>query len=1270
MGQKGAFILGQVHNKQMTLTHPVAVSTSSLETGFYNSWEINPTSGKYVWMAQGSSLSSVDRIDVSNDLATASARGAGNVVRSDHAGVSNFNYGWYGGGKAPTTVSTVERTDFSNDSIVQIYRGPLSSARYGVTGNSTINYGWFTAGAPASSTRDRIDFSNDIVVASARGVNAISQQYSVGLGNANYGWAAGGQSPLSSYVIRADYSADLSTSLIRTGRLSIERYASGAGSNPNYGWVFTGAGPGSVVYSTTDRIDFSNDLTTALVRGSASLAKYIVGSNNNSNFAWVGGGGTITPSTTISTVDRLEFANDTAAGVVRGPLSTTRQLLASTANYVNTQPIYNPPNSDTFFGYGWTVFGQAPGVVSASMIDRIDFSNDSVAALYRQSSSGNTAVAGTNNSNYGWQIGGQNFSAPATYYSYVYKLDYSNDINNVSLRGPLSVASAGSASVGNANFGYSTGGTNGTVLTYVNRIDYANDLSSSLLRGNVVQAASLAAGVSTPNYGWQIGQGSNASRIDFSNDVLAASARTNVSGGLGAAGASSRNYGYFTYGALAPLNSAIYRFDYSNDTAATPPQSSSLSVAKYSLRGTGNSNYGYFTGGYVLPAAYLSTVDRLIYATDTIAASARGPLTQTRINHAAISNFVQERQLLFYGNTITGTFAKAVGGNTYAPNVALSSTDRIDFGNDSVTASARNILATTRQYAASLSNQFYGWTAHGTGYISSVERSDFSNDLAKAVARGFVINGRGYVGSVSSANYGWFLGGYTPGGTYYSTIERLQFADDSVNTSFRAALDVAKSYVQGASNSDFGWMIGAFSPAYPAPGLPTSIFRISFANDAVAPLQRGSMVAGRYNVGISSNQTYLWTSSGRSPSNAIQADTQRLDLANDTVNTVSRGAANASRMWHAAGGNKDFGWHFGGGYANGLSTVIRIDYASDNSTASTRGNLNTGRNYVSSQQNYVKTPPNTNVSLYNKGTATAGTQGAASYGYSVSGGSPIVSTIDRIDFSNDGGSSTARGTVPVAISYHTGVSNAYYGWAIGGQSPALISTVSRIDYSNDNIASTVRGPMPDIISKSAAVQNANYGWTVAGMYSGSNSTISTAFRIDYSTDNVASTVRSYSVLPTWYSRGLSTPMFGWAVGGMWFPPGTQTAAISRLNFGNDTANLISRGTLIATRYGTGTIGTQTYGWSAGGTQPTVTTVERINYSNDTVTAIIRGPLVVAAFGQSTFGNNSYGWFAGGGPTLNGATNRMDYSNDSATTVARGTMTGNRYYATGVSNHVK
>jgi hypothetical protein len=56
----------------------------------------------------------------------------------------SWDYGYFGGG-FPGPVSTVDRIDYSNDTATAVAKGPLSAARYrlAATGNSSYGYFWW-----------------------------------------------------------------------------------------------------------------------------------------------------------------------------------------------------------------------------------------------------------------------------------------------------------------------------------------------------------------------------------------------------------------------------------------------------------------------------------------------------------------------------------------------------------------------------------------------------------------------------------------------------------------------------------------------------------------------------------------------------------------------------------------------------------------------------------------------------------------------------------------------------------------------------------------------------------------------------------------------------------------------------------------------------------------------------------------------------------------------------------------------------------------------
>jgi hypothetical protein len=70
--------------------------------------------------------------------------------------------------------------------------------------------------------------------------------------------------------------------------------------------------------STVDRIDYSNDTATASPKGPLSLARYYLAATGNSSFGYFGGGN---PGP-LSTVDRIDYSNDTATASPKGSIKS------------------------------------------------------------------------------------------------------------------------------------------------------------------------------------------------------------------------------------------------------------------------------------------------------------------------------------------------------------------------------------------------------------------------------------------------------------------------------------------------------------------------------------------------------------------------------------------------------------------------------------------------------------------------------------------------------------------------------------------------------------------------------------------------------------------------------------------------------------------------------------------------------------------------------------------------------------------------------------
>ena len=90
------------------------------------------------------------------------------LARGYLAATGNASYGYFGGGY--TSYSTVDRIDYSNDTATASPKGPLSIGKGRLAATGSASYGYFSGGTPgAVSTIQRIDYSNDTATAATKG---------------------------------------------------------------------------------------------------------------------------------------------------------------------------------------------------------------------------------------------------------------------------------------------------------------------------------------------------------------------------------------------------------------------------------------------------------------------------------------------------------------------------------------------------------------------------------------------------------------------------------------------------------------------------------------------------------------------------------------------------------------------------------------------------------------------------------------------------------------------------------------------------------------------------------------------------------------------------------------------------------------------------------------------------------------------------------------------------------------------------------------------
>jgi len=1295
-----------------------------------------------------SGYSTVERLDYSSDSTNMSPKGPLSGARGYVAATGNASYGYFAGGGSDvnSNVSTIDRIDYASDTATASPKGPMTDVLWGISASGTPSYGYIYGGlgnqslpfgfvpgsTPANFWRDaatnaksyvqRIDFSNDTATLSPKG-NLQRKLYMMGStssqSNANttpltlgpndvrenvtpqgtdFGYMIGGAVSGSnkSKIERIDYSNDTATASLK-GPLSGNRKDQGATSSASFGYV-TG-GPAVV-----DRIDYANDTSATAPKGPLSAAKYRLSAVGNVDFGYFGGG-----QPTNSTVERLDYSNDTATAVAKGPLSVARQQLAATGN-----------QNFGYFGGGFPP--------TTSVIDRIDYSNDTATASPKGPlSSGKRQISATGNADFGYfTMGGGD---P------VNRVDYSNDTATALQKGSVTNGQdSGSAS--STTHGYFGGGNPG--LSSVGRLDYSSDTTAAAAKGPLTAGTRYLCGtssrenanppkvpgvlevpVSFGNFsvsnpqgtdfghfgGGNVPRSSTVDRIDYSNDTATAAVRGPLSlarGLLGAAGNASS--GYFGGGVGISHYSTVNRVNYSNDTA-TASTKGPLDRTGYGFGATGNIDFGYWGGGYT-PSAD-SRVSRVDYSNDSATASPKGPLTVARRNLGAT------------GNQSFGYFAGGSG--------PLSTVDRIDYSNDSATASPKGPLNAGTRKLASAGNANFGYIGGGLPpTTSAVDRIDYSNDTATASPKGPLTVARYELYATGNSSFGYFAAGYTSGGTILSLVDRVDYANDTATAVAKGPLSVARVAGQGVSSRDYGipttstvnyppGTFATFNTGYFIRGgsSPTSMQRIDYDNDTVtATIKSAVFSLNRNDVAGLSNVTHGY-SAGGTPGPGATSSVERVDYANDTATAVAKGPLSIARQEINGVGNNNFGYVAAGGQFPFNTNVDRIDYSNDTATALLKSQVNTAtyqyqatgnQNFgyigggVSGNETTVQridyssddlaaAPKGGFVNQKNNGAAS----GNADFGYFAGGRNPSISpdelsSVGRVDYSNDTATASPKGPLPIRVYNLGGTGNADFGYFAGGRTPSTVSTINRIDYSNDTATASPKGPLTNspelpkgisarangfsalgpatIINKvsipPSSVTPQNYGYAV-----GSDNIVRWSFSNDSDVGVFVNTSPSYSTNDMAGTVTSTTHAY-------WNRQYSNSPQIHRLDYANDTANPVQVGSLISNKTGAAGVHNADYGYWCGGIEypggssftPT-SSVQRLDFSNDSANAVAKGNLSEARRNFRGVGNMNNGYLIGSGTLLT----KIDFSNDTATSTSIGTggPQGSNYTVQGSGN---
>ena len=568
------------------------------------------------------------------------------------------------------------------------------------------SYGYFVGSEVYPTFVDRVDYSSDTPTMSPKGPLAFGHMAGEAAGNNDYGWYGSGFEPggggYHSKVNRLDYSNDSSVG-VQKGDLAASSYMSGATGNLSYGYWAGGITPAMI--STISRIDYSNDTATASTKGPLAAQRARMGSTGNSSYGYYGGGNPSSPGM-LSSVERLDYSNDSATAVVKGPLSADRDISSATGS--------------ASYGYWSNGYNAYPALLST--VDRIDYSNDTATASPKGPLASSVYGAGS--------VSGQEnglLNSPTAAVAAPVQPPFPFPVQ-------LPVAPAGGPAYGYWSGGYNSAPPSNPATTEIGRIDFSNDTATTVLKGNMHTGRSNHSSIGNQTHAYSGGGGSPASspsyvssieRMTYANDTATSVDKSTFraaftqapSPGQGANAAvaiGNQSYGYWQAGNATYVD----RLDYSNDTAQAAAKSNST-ITSNSRAAVGNLSYGYFVGGWVNK----SVVDRLDYADDTTTMSTKGNLASAVSHNFGVGN---------------SNYGYVVAGRNTGESPYRSLVQRIDFGNDTATATPKGPLAGTSYKGGGTGDASYGYVVAGDvgpAYSTTIFRIDYASDTATAPAK-------------------------------------------------------------------------------------------------------------------------------------------------------------------------------------------------------------------------------------------------------------------------------------------------------------------------------------------------------------------------------------------------------------------------------------------------------------------------------------------------------------------------------------------------------
>ena len=294
--------------------------------------------------------------------------------------------------------------------------------------------------------------------------------------------------------------------------------------------------------------------------------------------------------------------------------------------------------------------------------------------------------------------------------------------------------------------------------------------------------------VSKVNTGYIAG-GSPAANIDklnFSNDTKTGLGYIPLNANRKSGGVGGNTHGYFG-GKNPGYTQNVDKLVYATDTSSHSP--TTLSAGRGYLAGCNSDTNGYFVGGAGSFNTYVSIVDRITNATDTL----------TRIPSADLPSANTKQSLMA---TTASPGAAYIQGGVSPATTAVS---KLTFSTEASAQVPGAAMITARGYATTTSNgtntYIYGGGTNNNGSVQTtdIDKTVFASDTTSNIPANMPTHYNVRAAATGNTTFGIIAGGYSPGPAIANSAFKFTYGSESVATAPGYNLTNGKKEAAGIS---------------------------------------------------------------------------------------------------------------------------------------------------------------------------------------------------------------------------------------------------------------------------------------------------------------------------------------------------------------------------------------------------------------------------------------------------------------------------------------